>query len=72
MSDIVQMSRLYRDPTLQHQIDLTLARLILESVNVRAHSYNVLAVDTYHVHTYIYTHNRRQTITAHHKMALQL
>ena len=56
MSDIVhvQMSRLYRDPTLQHQIDLTLTRLILESVNVRAHSYNVLAVDTYHVHTYIY------------------
>ena len=53
MSDIVQMSRLYRDPTLQHQIDLTLARLILESVNVRAHSYNVSVVDTYHVHTYM-------------------
>ena len=54
VSDTVQMSRLYRDPTLQPQIDLTLTKLILESVNVRAHSYTVLAVDTYHVHTYIY------------------
>ena len=32
---IVQMARLYRDPTLQHQIDLTLTRLILEGVGVR-------------------------------------
>ena len=32
---VVQMARLYRDSTLQHQIDLTLTRLILEGVNVR-------------------------------------
>ena len=32
------MARLYRDPTLQHQIDLTLTRLILEGVNVSVHT----------------------------------
>ena len=32
---VVQMARLYRDPTLQHQIDLTLTRIILEGLNVR-------------------------------------
>ena len=31
---IAQMARLYRDSTLQHQIDLTLTRLILEGVSV--------------------------------------
>ena len=34
---IVQMARLYRDSTLQNQIDLTLTRLILESINVSLH-----------------------------------
>ena len=37
---IAQMARLYRDSTLQHQIDITLTRLILEGVNVSA--YNVM------------------------------
>ena len=31
---IVQMARLYQDPTLKRQIDLTLTRLVLEDVNV--------------------------------------
>jgi len=29
------MASLYREPTLQNQIDITLTRLILEGVNVR-------------------------------------
>ena len=32
---VLQMARLYRDSTLQHQVDLTMTRLILEGVNVR-------------------------------------
>ena len=33
----MQIARLYRDSTLQHQIELTWTRLILEGVNVRTH-----------------------------------
>ena len=36
------MARLYRDATLQHQIDLTLARLILEGVDVRVYAHCTL------------------------------
>ena len=61
------MARLYRDPTLQHQIDLTLTRLILGGVNVRAYIACTLDANIYHIYN-----NRVQLVSTYNKMFLLL